>query len=318
MKKNYLFTSLFLLSVNLFAQQNLHRVKNLKITILSTMLASKGIGEWGFSALIEADSLRILFDTGGHENTVWQNSQDLKLDLSNIPVLILSHNHDDHTSGWLSLRKQLMKQNTAALGITHVAKDFFLPRIEKNGSENNGRKQDSIAYTNTEGKVIVSSAFHDIYPGIYLTGNVPRPFPEKNYTVTGKMKDQNGQIVDDNEPDDMSLVIRTEKGLVLVSGCGHSGIINTIQHIKNALPEPVYTAIGGFHLLNTSDENIHWTAEQLNASGIEYFMGAHCTGIEPVYQIREWANLKRGNCRVGAVGDIFDAEKGFLGSSLAR
>ncbi len=80
--KNYL---LLLISVfalgNSKAQQNSHVVKNLKITILSTMLAQQGMGEWGFSALVEADSIKILFDAGSHERTVLDNAKELKIDL---------------------------------------------------------------------------------------------------------------------------------------------------------------------------------------------------------------------------------------------
>ena len=133
------------------------------------------------------------------------------------------------------------------------------------------------------------------------------------------MKDASGNIVEDNIPEDMSLVIRTAKGLVVLSGCGHSGIINTIEHVKNNLPgETIFAAIGGFHLLQNTDEQVKWTADQLKKIQIRYFMGAHCTGIEPVYQIREWAGLKRGECIIGSVGAVFDPEKGFTAGPLTR
>ena len=140
-----------------------------------------------------------------------------------------------------------------------------------------------------------------------------------NYPAGVKRKDASGDFVEDNVPEDMSLVIRTDKGLVLLSGCGHAGIINTVTHVRNDLQqESLLAAIGGFHLLQNTDEQIKWTAEQLKASGIRYFMGAHCTGIEPVYQIREWASLKRGECIVGSVGDTFDPDKGFTSGPLTR
>lgn len=148
---------------------------------------------------------------------------------------------------------------------------------------------------------------------------VPRVYPEKNYDTSGKMKDAAGNIVHDNIPEDMALVIRTEKGLVLITGCGHSGIVNNLAHVSNNLKnEKIFTVIGGLHLLNTSDDNIKWTAEKLKDAGIRYFMGAHCTGIEPVYQVRTWAGLKRGECIVGSVGAIFEPGKGFIAGPLTR
>jgi 7,8-dihydropterin-6-yl-methyl-4-(beta-D-ribofuranosyl)aminobenzene 5'-phosphate synthase len=319
MKKIFLLLLPVLAGGVLTAQQDHHKIKNLKITILSTMLAQQGMGEWGFSALVEADSIKILFDAGGHDRTVLDNSKELNIDLSNVHHLILSHNHSDHTQGWLTLRNKLSAINPKALSITHVAPGIFDTRVSAKGEDNNSRKKDSLSYIGTGGKIILHNKFVEIFPGIYLTGNVPRVHPEKNYPVSSRKKDAAGRVVEDDLPEDMSLIISTEKGLVLLSGCGHSGIINTITHTqKNLKRLPVFTAIGGFHLLNNPDEQIKWTAGQLKQAGIKYFMGAHCTGIEPVYQIREWAGLKRGECVVGAVGASFELSIGFNAGSLAK
>jgi 7,8-dihydropterin-6-yl-methyl-4-(beta-D-ribofuranosyl)aminobenzene 5'-phosphate synthase len=327
MRKLQLFLLLIFAVVKLPAQQEKHIVKHLKITILSTMLAQAGIGEWGFSALVEADSNKILFDAGGHERTVLENAKELNIDLSNVPVLILSHWHDDHTTGWLPLRNTMDTINKQALAITHVGFGFFYSRfvpkgtgftnIAKNDSSN--RRNDSLLYIKTGGKIVEHNHFEEIFPGVYLTGPVPRQYPEKNYPPGGKIKDASGNLIEDNIPEDMSLVIRTDKGLVLLTGCGHAGIINTVTYSRNNLQhQPLLAAIGGFHLLQNTDEQIKWTAEQLKASGIHYFMGAHCTGIEPVYQIREWASLKRGECIVGSVGDTFDLAEGFTTGALTK
>jgi 7,8-dihydropterin-6-yl-methyl-4-(beta-D-ribofuranosyl)aminobenzene 5'-phosphate synthase len=206
--------------------------------------------------------------------------------------------------------------------MTHVSKGLFDTRYSSKGVENRSKQNDSLRYTQTGGQVIVHHNFIEISPGIFLTGPVPRPYPEKNYALGGnfgKRKDPSGNMVEDIIPEDMSLVIRTEKGLVLLSGCGHSGIINTITHVQNSLQQqPLLAAIGGFHLLENSRKQIRWTAGHLKKSGLRYFMGAHCTGIEPVYQIREWVGLKRGECIVGSVGDVFELEKGFITGPLTK
>ena len=321
MKKSTVSLILFMGIAQLIAQDQ-HMVKELKITVLSTMLSQRGIGEWGFSALVEADSVKILFDAGAREETVIQNCKELNVDLSQAYELILSHNHPDHTGGWLSLRNSVKDAHPQALSVTHVGKGLFDTRIAPNGAENTTRQKDSLLYVQSGGKVYVHNSFIEIHPGIFLTGPVPRPYPEKNYTLGGNIimkKDEAGNVIHDIVPEDMSLVIRTEKGLVLVSGCGHSGIINTITHTQNNLAgQPLLAAIGGFHLLENTDDQIKWTAEKLKESRIRYFMGAHCTGIEPVYQIREWAGLKRGECIVGSVGATFDLEKGFLAGPLTK
>ncbi len=323
MKKLILFLLFTILIGELIAQNTPHKVKRLKITILSTMLADHGtLGEWGFSALVEADSIKLLFDAGGRKRVVLENCEKLNIQLSDVPTLILSHNHGDHTAGWLSLRNAMKEINKNALSVTHTAQGLFDTRITSNGNENTTRQKDSLLYTRTDGQIIVHKNFKEIFPGIYLTGPVPRKYPEKNYTLSGKAgkkKDALGNIVEDNIPEDMSLIIQTEKGLVLLSGCGHSGLINTITYVQSILQQQnLLAAIGGFHLLLNTDEQIKWTAAQLKDSGIRYFMGAHCTGIEPVYQIRELAGLKRGECIVGSVGAIFELDKGFATGPLTR
>src|ERR1700761_5984002 len=74
-------------------------VKALKVTVLSTMLADDGIGEWGFAALVEADGRRILVDTGARPDTVLINARELGIDLSHVPTVVLTHFHDDHIGG---------------------------------------------------------------------------------------------------------------------------------------------------------------------------------------------------------------------------
>jgi 7,8-dihydropterin-6-yl-methyl-4-(beta-D-ribofuranosyl)aminobenzene 5'-phosphate synthase len=320
MRKLQLFLLLSFVFSQALAQK--HTVKQLKITIISTMLAQRGLGEWGFSALIEADSIKILFDAGGREKTVLENAKELNIDLSTVPTLILSHNHPDHTVGWLPLRTYMKALNESALSMTHVSQGLFDTRFSSTGVENRSKQKDSLLYTQTGGRVTVHNNLIEISPGIFLTGPVPRPYPEKNYTLAGKIgkrKDPSGNLVEDIIPEDMSLVIRTERGLVLVSGCGHSGIVNTITHVQKSLQQqPLLAAIGGFHLLENTSEQIQWTAGHLKKSGLRYFMGAHCTGIEPIYQIREWVGLKRGECIVGSVGDVFELEKGFITGPLTK
>jgi 7,8-dihydropterin-6-yl-methyl-4-(beta-D-ribofuranosyl)aminobenzene 5'-phosphate synthase len=323
MKKLIQFLLLITFGFPLIAQQEKHSVKQLKITVLSTMLSQqRGIGEWGFSALIEADSVKILFDAGARERTVLENCKEMNIDLSRVHTLVLSHNHADHTVGWLPLRNAMKAIRPDALSVTHVGKGLFDTRIAGNGSENKSRHKDSLLYIESGGQVRVHNNFTEIYPGIYLTGPVPRKHPEKNYTLGGqiiKKKDEAGNIIDDIVPEDMSLVIRTEKGLVLVSGCGHSGLINTVEYVQSTLQkQPLIAAIGGFHLLENNDEQIKWTSGQLKGTGLRYFMGAHCTGIEPVFQIRESLGLKRGECIVGSVGASFELGKGFIAGPLTK
>jgi 7,8-dihydropterin-6-yl-methyl-4-(beta-D-ribofuranosyl)aminobenzene 5'-phosphate synthase len=301
MRKYLPFAALAFFSVIASAQG----VAKLKITVLSTMVADlKGVGEWGFSALVETDSSRILFDVGGRPNTVRDNVAELKVDLSGIRQVVLSHNHLDHTAGLAAIRQQFPDGVTAS--VVYIASGFFVRTAVPVGM----LKADSSAYVSSGGRFVVIDRPQNIAPGTYLTGPVPRRYPEKNY-LPGKTLATPSGVVEDNVPEDMSMVIRTSRGLVLLTGCGHAGIVNTLEYVAQQFPgEHVVAVVGGMHLLDAKDEQLDWTANRLKSMGIRYFLGAHCTGLNSVYRIREVTGMTKENCLVGTVGATFDLEQG--------
>jgi 7,8-dihydropterin-6-yl-methyl-4-(beta-D-ribofuranosyl)aminobenzene 5'-phosphate synthase len=117
----------------------------------------------------------------------------------------------------------------------------------------------------------------------------------------------------------MALIIETDRGLVLLIGCGHAGTINTVEYGRHMLgPKPVYAVIGGLHLFAATDSALAWTAARLKAADLSYLLGAHCTGIEAVFRIRELAALGRRRAVVAATGSSFDASKGIDPLGLAQ
>jgi 7,8-dihydropterin-6-yl-methyl-4-(beta-D-ribofuranosyl)aminobenzene 5'-phosphate synthase len=291
---------------------------SLKITILSTMLADPGIGEWGFAALVEADGHKILFDTGARPRTVLENARELKIDLSDVEDVVLSHFHHDHTGGLMTLRQELMKTNPRALSRAHVGEGIFLPRRYKGKEDANQMIATKAEYEATGGKFIVHDKPDEIIPGVWLTGPVPRPNAEKNWQPGVEMK-VDGKWIDDTLPEDQSLVFQTEKGLVLLSGCGHAGVVNTIEYARKILgPQNVYAAVGGFHLYDAPDEKLVWTAAKLKAYGVTQILGAHCTGIESIFRLRELLGLDKKSAIVATIGAQFDAQKGIETGSIAR
>ena len=295
-------------------------MNSLQITILSTMLTdTKGIGEWGFAALVEADGERLLFDTGRLPETVLHNAKALGIDLSRVEDVILSHNHADHTGGLVTLRRELAKSNPDAVSRTHVARGIFWGRppdprgpsmpIVKTGYEKLG------------GTFIERAEPFEIRPGVWLTGPVPRIHPERNYGRGGKVgevQSPDGPIEDDI-PESQSLVVETRRGLVVMSGCGHAGIINTIDYAREIVgPAPVHAVLGGFHLMEAADDRLAWTSEKLRERAVENLIGAHCTGIEALFRLREGTGLARPHAVVGAVGASFSLEKGINPLLVAR
>ena len=119
-------------------------------------------------------------------------------------------------------------------------------------------------------------------------------------------------------PEDMTLVVQTDEGLVYLFGCGHAGVINTLEHTRKSIdPSPVRAVIGGLHLFAASDHT--WPGPPPAESfGVQEFVGAHCTGIEAVYRIRELAGLTRQTCMVGAVGASYSLASGIDAGRVAK
>jgi 7,8-dihydropterin-6-yl-methyl-4-(beta-D-ribofuranosyl)aminobenzene 5'-phosphate synthase len=157
-----------------------------------------------------------------------------------------------------------------------------------------------------------------LLPGVWLLGPIPRIHPERNWSSDGKVKTPEG-LVEDTIPEDTSLVLDTDRGLVVLSGCCHAGIVNTLDYARKAVRSaPIYAAVGGFHLMRASDQTLDWTAKTLRKYGLANFIGAHCTGIEPVYRIRQKAGLNRKTCIVGGVGGQFTLDKGITAGLLTH
>jgi 7,8-dihydropterin-6-yl-methyl-4-(beta-D-ribofuranosyl)aminobenzene 5'-phosphate synthase len=293
------------------------RVKALKITVLSTMLSDQWIGEWGFAALVEADGRRILFDTGANPDTVLRNAEAMKIDLGTITDVVLSHHHDDHTGGLLTLRAAAAKRQAAGLATVHVGEGMFEPRRIDAG-EINSMIAVRPKFEATGGTFVVHDAPTELAPGIWVTGPVPRVHPERNWRG-GRKVQRNGAWVEDTLAEDMSLVFDTDSGLVVLSGCGHAGIVNTVDHARAKIRDAkIHAAIGGFHLLEANDEQLDWTAERLKAAGLENFFGGHCTGIEAVYRFRTLLGLDRPDSVVAAVGGYFVLGEGITPGALAH
>jgi 7,8-dihydropterin-6-yl-methyl-4-(beta-D-ribofuranosyl)aminobenzene 5'-phosphate synthase len=291
------------------------RARAVKVTVLSTMLAGNlggGIGEWGFSALLEVDGQRFLLDTGQRPETVLRNAAELHVDLSDITDVIITHNHGDHTAGLVTLRRELMKRNPRALSRAHVPHGIFYPRPRRDGGDDNGLLPFKAAYESLGGVFVEHDGPFMVTPSMWFTGPVPRQYPERNWTIGSDVRVRTPTgLAEDTVPEDSSIVIDTAEGLVLVTGCGHAGVINTLTYAKKIVRDaPVVAVVGGVHLFAADDATLAWTAGKLKEFGLRYLLGAHCTGIEAVFRIRSLVGLSRQAAVVGAVGSSFTLGRG--------
>ena len=295
-----------------------NRVSKLEIKVLSTMLADEGFGEWGFAALVEADGRRILFDTGAHEDTVLRNLAALGIDLKDVEIVVLSHNHADHTAGLMTLRRKFMAASPKALSRVYAAPGLFWTRLSASAQPDDRMSRIRKEYEATGATVVDVAGPLEIVPGVWLTGPVPRVHPERNWSSLARVRSDKGDV-EDTVPEDMTLVVQTAQGPVTLFGCGHAGVINTLDHVRKTIdPSPIRAVIGGLHLFAADEKSLAWTAGELKRFQVKELIGAHCTGIESVYRLRALTGLTRQTCMVGAVGTTYSLARGIEVGRIAK
>jgi 7,8-dihydropterin-6-yl-methyl-4-(beta-D-ribofuranosyl)aminobenzene 5'-phosphate synthase len=297
-----------------------HRVGALKITVLVTNLAGdphEGSGEWGYSALVEVDGHKIVYDTGASPNVALANAKLLKVNLSDVDEVILSHNHWDHVGGLMSLRNELKGGNPKALSRAHVGARIFEPRLNDAGDDQNGLRAIRAEYIAGGGEFVVHDKPTEIFPGVWFTGPVPRNNPEKNWTPGLSLKTSGG-LVEDNVPEDSALIFDTAEGIVILTGCAHAGIVNITQYARSLLGnKPIVAIVGGLHLFAASDQTVDWTATTLKSYDVANLLAGHCSGLEATYKLRQVLGLTRKTAVVSAVGSSYTLGKGIDPRKLA-
>jgi 7,8-dihydropterin-6-yl-methyl-4-(beta-D-ribofuranosyl)aminobenzene 5'-phosphate synthase len=251
---------------------------SVRITVLcdnSVGPISGTLGEHGFAALIEPEGGEpLLFDTG-QGFTLLHNARRMGKDLCRVNTVVLSHGHFDHSGGLLPLLQEAGSKQVYAHG------SVFAPRYRvKDTGECYpiGIPQDRSTLESAGATFSLSSSFREIRPGIFLTGEVPRVTPFETGDQ-GLFRDCSGREPD-STPDDQSLVVETERGLVVVLGCCHSGLVNTLEHIASLTGRrDIHALVGGSHLGFCSLEQFDRTAEALRAMGIRKLALSHCTGF---------------------------------------
>ena len=253
-----------------------YRPTEVKITTLSENTANYGfLGEWGLSILVESDDVQVLMDTG-LSITAAHNAQVMRLDLSTIDRIVLSHGHADHTGGL----GDVLRLTGAVEIIAHP--DIWVDKFTRRG-EGSERKI-SVPFSQKELEDLgarlnlVREPVH-ITTNIMTTGEIPMITGYEEIDSHLFIK-EGGEFKPDPLADDLALVIDTEFGLVVILGCAHRGMVNTLRHAQALTgKEQVYAVIGGTHLIGASEERLERTIADLSEMGIQRLGVSHCTGF---------------------------------------
>lgn len=204
---------------------------------------------WGFSCIITGTEKCILFDTGSNGGLLLENMDKLQVRAQDVDLVVISHDHPDHTVG---LGSFLGRHSNVLAYLPSTASAKLVQAVESRGAK--VQKPDNAL---------------QICRGVHIA----------SLTMMG----WDGEVfVPIKGHVEQFLVLDTDKGLVVVTGCAHPGIVEIVKKAKQMLNKDVYLVFGGFHLLGMSDSEIQSIIQQLRQLGVQKVGASHCTGDRPI------------------------------------
>ncbi|HHJ00760.1 MAG TPA: MBL fold metallo-hydrolase [Candidatus Aerophobetes bacterium] len=201
----------------------------------------------------------LLFDTGENEKVLLGNMEKMNISPKDISTVVISHDHYDHTGGLGGLLRENSK--VKIYGLSSFSSSFK-EKVEGFGA-----------------KLIEEDKFTQIMPNIYLSGEL------STYYGGGRLSEH-------------SLIIKTESGLIIITGCSHPGIIKIIEEVKKNLSESIYLVMGGFHLMDKDERVVEMIVKRFRELGVKKAGPTHCTGEEAIEIFKK--EYKKNFLEVGA------------------
>ncbi len=262
-------------------------IKTMKLTCLCDNLANnRGLyGEHGLCYHLDFGMQQVLFDTG-QGLSLKHNAAVMQIKLQRLSLIVLSHGHYDHLGG---LRSALHKEKPRPV-FAHP--ETFSRRYRQRKNESPvyiGSPFSTAALQDWGAQLNLDVEPREIFPGFFLSGTIKRMYPlEHDEPNTTMLKKPERELLPDDFADEQTLVIRTPAGLLLFSGCTHSGIANTIQQARELTgDEEIYLLAGGLHLNHSSEEAIARAGEILQSNGVQKVAASHCTGWKASARLSE-------------------------------
>jgi 7,8-dihydropterin-6-yl-methyl-4-(beta-D-ribofuranosyl)aminobenzene 5'-phosphate synthase len=251
---------------------------NVCVTILVDNQVNRGdrlLAEHGLCLLVESGESKVLLDAG-QTDVCLKNAPRLGADFGGLSTVVLSHGHFDHGGGLPSLLRKVE-------GVEVVAHPgVFASRYARHSGQEDrciGLRYDAASLAKRGAAVRLESQPREIAGGLLTTGSIPHvtSFEEDDPHFWVKT---DGEWQPDHFEDDQALVARTGKGLVVLLGCAHAGVINTLRHaVKVAGDDGIRAVVGGLHLGPASSERTEQTVAALREMGVEQVVACHCTSF---------------------------------------
>jgi 7,8-dihydropterin-6-yl-methyl-4-(beta-D-ribofuranosyl)aminobenzene 5'-phosphate synthase len=258
---------------------------SIKITTLIENEKDKNeilINEHGLSLYIELESKKILFDTG-QSGDFSKNAKKLNKDIHDLDYVILSHGHYDHSGGFRELVKDSNKNFKLIVG-----NDFFNEKYKliEEGYKFNGNSfsEEFINKNNIDVKYVHEDIFK-ITDEVIVFTNFERSTEFETLNKKFLIKKSEEYILDDFS-DEIALGVKNVKGLVVILGCSHVGVVNILKTIMERTGMPIYCVIGGSHLVEADELRLNKTMEFFKENRISLLRLSHCTGENAIYKLK--------------------------------